>query len=1055
MRRLALLMFGLALWCGTMLSQGVQIKGKVTSAEDGSALPGASVIVKGTNVATVTDVDGNYSITAPAGSTTVSISFIGMKPMEIEIAGQTNINAVLEPDVKSLEEVVVTAMGIKKAEKSLGYSVTTVKSDETVQKSEPDLLKTLQGKVPGVDIRSSQGAPGSATRITMRGTSSFYGESQPLIVVDGMPYSNNQVTTSEQTSSGGAYQTGLASLDPNDIETISVLKGSSAAALYGSKAANGVIYITTKSGSGGQGKKGFEVTYSGSYSWENVANLPDYQNTYGNGANFIYSNANGSWGPRFDSMDSIPVWGPYKAAFPEMFSDSVAYVAQPNNVKNLFKTGTIQEHSINFNGGNDRSNYSVTMSVLNQDGYIPYSGFDRYNLGAGGRTKLENGIGVAANFSYSKTGQTGGFYGENQIADAASSFARTLFLGRTWNMDLPYETADGLPVSTSPSQYDNPLWSWKHNTITTETNRIIGNVSLDYSFFEWLSANYQIGINHYDLFRREVTDIGSRSANGEGRIMEDNYYTEEIESKFLLNFNRNITDEISLKVTAGHVVNQSKSDDQTYKGQTMISPGLYDINNTKSVVSDYSYKDKMRMWSIIGDITVGYKEYAFITLSGRNDHSSTLPSSKNSYFYPSVSGSFVFSDAFELNKEILTLGKVRLGWAQTGNDADPYKLENAFVKNDPFRNVPRLSNPSISGNKNLKNESTSEIEFGTQLEFFNQRFGIDFTYYDKTSKDLIAEVYVPRSSGFEKLIDNIGEMNNKGIELGITIVPIKIGDLKWEIYSSFSKNKNEVVSLTNGVERLPLFNTNQDGFDPYIEPGYSVGYFRGTKPLFDKGTGLLVVNPQTGFPFTAIDESFIGDPHPDYKTSLTNTITFKGLTLSCLFDYTKGGDFYSVTINSLLGRGVTKDTEDREKSWIIPGVYGKRDGTVFKDKSGNPIRNVTRVSTNELYFSGGGTETTFAINGASYYSVYDATVFRLRELSLSYELPRNWLKSFKVGSVVLSLTGRNLWYFAPNVPKYTNFDPEVNAFGSTNVQGIDLSCAPTTRRYGVNVKITF
>jgi TonB-linked SusC/RagA family outer membrane protein len=1059
MKRITILMsFLLFVSISLLQAQGIQIKGKVTSADDGSSLPGATVMVKGTSTGTVTDVDGTYSITVPDGNATLLISYVGMKTQEVQINNQSTVNTQLQSDVTGLEEVVVTAIGIKRSEKSLGYSVSKVSASETTQKSEPDILKSLQGKVPGVDIRTSQGAPGSATRINIRGNTSFFGDNQPLFVVDGIPYSNEQVTTSDQASgNGGAYSTGLSSLDPNDIENINILKGSAAAALYGSRAANGVILVTTKSGKAGSGKKGFEVSYTSSLSVENVVNLPDYQNTYGNGANFIYSNANGSWGPRFDSMDSIPIWYPeYKEAYPELFpTDSVPYVAQPDNVKNLFNTGVVYENSISISGGNDKSSFNATATILSHEGYIPFSGFDRYNFSVGGSTKLTNGLTVTGNVSYANTEQVGGFFGENQFPGAASSFARALFLGRTWNMDLPYEDASGNPLSTNPSQYDNPLWSWKHNQIITNTDRSIANFKFDYNIFSWLNASYQIGVNKYILNRKEITDKGSRAASGLGQIIMDNYSNEEIESNFILSFARPITSDLNIKAIIGHNVNQRTTDDQAYKGYKLVAPGIYDMDNVQSITPFGGKLEQRRLWGIFADISLDYKNWLFLTVTGRNDWSSTLPTTSRSFFYPSVSSSFVFSDAFNLKNDIFTMGKLRASWAKVGKDTDPYLLYPSFENAIIFLDKPTLTTPDLAPNPDLKPEFTEEVEIGTILEFFNNRVGIDFTYYDRNSTNQIAQIKLAPSSGYTSKTVNIGGLTNKGVEIGLNLIPVQLETgFKWSIYSTFTKNKSEVTSLED-IDRIIIEDLGLEDMSPVLEVGQPYGILRGTIPLVDDETGQLVINPQTGFPFVDKEQGIIGDPNPDYKLGITNTFSYKGLSLSFLFDHTKGGDLYSVTLNSMYGRGVTTDTEDREHSWIIPGYYGNADGVLYTDASGNPISNRTLVSTNELYFSGGGTETTFAINGAGYYSVFDATVYRLREMTLSYDLPKAWAEKVRLGSISLSLSGRNLWYYAPNMPKASNFDPEVNGFGNSNIQGVDLSCAPNVRRYGVNLKVTF
>jgi hypothetical protein len=571
-----------------------------------------------------------------------------------------------------------------------------------------------------------------------------------------------------------------------------------------------------------------------------------------------------------------------------------------------------------------------------------------------------------------------------------------------------------------------------------------------------VNLKYQIGINNYNLFRREVTDIGSRAAAGLGQIIEDNYRTSEVESNFLVTFAHAIGEDITVKAILGHNVNQQESDRQEYSGKEMIAPGIYDIDNTKSVVASGGGHMKRRLWALFADFSFSYKNWLFLNVTGRNDWSSTLEESKNSYFYPALAASYVFTDAIGIKSDILSFGKLRASWAKVGNDAPAYSLYKTFLIGQPFNGQPTITTPNTSNFKDLEPEFTSESEGGFQLDFFKGRIGLDFTYYDKRSTNMIASVQVPASSGYEYKWTNVGELKNSGVEIGLNLTPVILNNgFKWNIFTSFTHNKSEVKSLMEGVERLVVEDLSLDDMQPVLEPGKAYGVFRGTRPLIDSATNALVIDPLTGFPYLDKEVGIIGDPNPDYKLGITNTFSYKNLSLSILWDCTHGGDVYSVTLNSLMGRGVTKDTEDREHALIIPGYYGDGDGNLYYDNNGNPIPNQTLMSTNDMYFYGGGPETSFALNAAGYYLIYDATVYRLREVTLSYDLPKSWFGKIPIGSATLSLTGRNLWYFAPNVPEYTNFDPEVNGFGTSNVQGVDLSCAPSVRRYGINLKVTF
>ncbi len=1059
---------------GVIFAQDIQISGKVTGADDGSSLPGVSVFVKGTSIGTATDVNGDYSLTVPPDATLV-FSSVGMKTQEIQVAGQTVIDVSLETEVLGLEEVIVTAIGISRAERALGYSVATISSDETLQKSEPDLLKSLEGKIPGVDIRSTSGAPGSATRITIRGNSSFLGDNQPLFVVDGIPYSNDQYTTTSQSSGGGAYGTSLSTLDPNDIASVSVLKGAPAAALYGSRAKNGVVVITTKSRSINPSKKGLEVTVSSSVNWEQISNLPEYQNTYGNGTDFVYANANGSWGPRFDSRDSIETWPMYKDAFPDMFGDSVAWKAYPDNVKNLFKTGLVYENSVNIAGGDEKSAFNLTASALNNDGYIPHSSFDRYSISLGGSTLLANKLRAGGTFSYTTSQQSGGIFGNNQADDdnAASSFARALWLGRAWDYSLPYtDPVTGGPIQhNGPGQFDNPMWSWEHNKVITDMDRIVGTINLSYNFTDWLNASYEIGVNTFIQRRQQIIDKESRGYQGLGAIIDDDVWQQEIESNFLLTFNKQFGSGIDFKAILGHNVNQQTLDEQAFRGIQIVTPGIYDLDNTNSVIPFGGLYQRQRLVGAFADVTVGYKNFLYLNLTGRNDWSSTLPVDNRSYFYPAASASFMFSELLNVDESILSIGKIRVGWGKVGMDADPYSIYTTYIgkasefTNDkynykyaafPFLGQAGMTTPDEGNDPELKPEFKTEFEAGTNLGFINNRINIDFTYYSNNSKDMIFPVNVPASSGYTSQWTNVGEMTNKGVDIGLELIPIKTASgFTWNIYSTFTKNISEVVDVIEGepqegeVERAVLYGLFGD---PSIvaEVGQPYGVFLGEVNVRDDA-GNLLINPGNGFLIRSRTQEIYGDPNPDYKLSAISTFSFKGFSLRALIDYTKGGDVYSYSITTLLARGVTKDTEDREHSFVIPGYYGDPNTEEpLLDAEGNEIPNITQVSMNDLYFG-----ETFAINSAGEWNVYDATVLRLREIAFGYDLPKKLLSKTPFGMINISFTGRNLWFYAPNMPEYTNFDPEVNAYGATNVQGVEYTIAPSVKRYGVNLKFTF
>jgi TonB-linked SusC/RagA family outer membrane protein len=962
--------------------------------------------------------------------------------------------------------VVVTAAGIERERRALGYSVENVQGESVQQVAEPDAMRALHGKVPGVNIIGSAGTPGSATRITVRGNSSFFGNNMPLVIIDGVPYHTTQYTTSNQLTSGAIYANALSTLDPNNIESMNVLKGAAAAALYGSRAAHGVIIVTTKTGSARPSRKGMEVTLNSSYILEEIANLPDYQNTYGAGVEFQYANANGSWGPNFSDLDMIPTWPTYRNI---LGVDSIPYVARPNNVRNLFDVGNVFETSIAVEGGSERSVVSAIASIMQQDGYIPFTSFDRTNLSIGGLTTLENGIHLRGNLSFTNTNQRGPLAGESLAADpgAASSFARTLWMARDWNTDLPYEDpVTGGPLFFVGTQADHPLWSWRYNGLTADVDRIVTSMEIGYDFNEWLSTSYQIGMNIYNDRRQQKYELGSRAYSGEGALIEENINFRELESLFLVSFDRDLITDFNLKATLGHNINQRTGDSKSFFGRGIITRGIDNMDNLLDVISNGAHYSRRRLVGVFGDLSFSYRNYLFLNLTGRNDWSSTLPVENRSFFYPSVSSSFVFTDALNVSGRVLSFGKIRAGFARVGNDADPYQLVNIYRVNFgsntglvgavrdidlPFLGQPGMTVNSTAFDPNLTPEFTSEIELGTSLEFYRNRVGLDFTWYNKISTDLIANISLPASSGYSFLVTNFGKLRNRGVEVGLNLTPIEVDNgFRWNIYTVFTRNRNIVEELLPGVERINVRNLFGGGITPVLEPGEPYGILRGSVPARDD-EGNLLINQVTGTMIEALDHEKVGDPNPHYVFGFNNSFSFRGLFLNAVVDFKKGGDLYSTSIYSLLGRGVTKHNEDREAPRIIPGVYGDPNTLEpLLDEGGNKIPNRTMMTENNLWFGN-----TFAINTMDYWNVYDATVIRLREVTLGYRLPANLIERLPFGSASISFTGRNLWFRAPNMPKHLNFDPEIGGFGSDNTQGIEYTTAPSSKRYGVNLRFSF
>jgi TonB-linked SusC/RagA family outer membrane protein len=1056
-------------------SQERLVTGTVSD-KSGVPLPGVSVLVKGTQSSTQSDFDGKFKIKASPSQTLV-FSFIGMKTQE-KLANSTSISVILIDEAIELEGVVVTALGIKRKPKDLGYSVSTIKPAEITENSEPDLLRAMNGKVAGVNINISSGVAGAANQITIRGINSFTKDTQPLIIVDGIKYNNTSVATSNQTNSGGGYESALSSLDPNNIASINILKSAAASALYGSRAVNGVIVITTKTGSANAAKNNkLSVNVSSGIYTDNIANLPDYQNKYGAGSNFKYGpTSNGSWGPAFGKAGSvynlnddgtIPTWPTVLEVAPEL-GPTVPYVAKPNNVKDLFRTGTVYDHSIGFNYSGQDGNFNATISNLNQNGYIPFNSYDRTSVAIGGNFKLANKLTMGANMSYAKTAQNGGFFGEQQSSDesASSSFARTLFIARNWDLNLPYENPEtGASVTPNGNVFDHPLWSWKHDKIISKTNRTVAGINLDYSFNKNISASYRFGFNRYSLDRKEIRDKNSIAYGGVGYLVTDNFTNEDIESTLLVNFNYKLNEDFNLTAIAGNNILQTNTSRIAFAGREIITPNLFTLRNFKNIASLVDEGTRYRNVGLFADITLAYKDYLFINATGRNDYSSSLPVNNNSYFYPSVNTSLIVTDAFNIKSDILTFAKLRASYAKVGNDAPAEFLSSSFILGDAFNGNPAIGNSSSLADQQIKPEFTNEYEIGTEMEFYNRRIALDLSLYTKTTTDLITAISTPTSTGYDTYNTNIGKMTNKGIEAALTLVPIKNTNFNWTSTTTFTKNKNKVIEISEDIERTEISASNSGAKSEgglaqvgYIIKGQPYGVFYGTKFARDS-QGNYLIDPGSGGILADTDAGIIGNPNADFKMSFTNTFRYKAFSLRAQVDWKQGGDVKSSTLEQLLGRGVTKDTEDREHTYIIPGYYGQigSDGKVvaIKDSNNNPIANTTQITANDLYFSPSTNGNTFGINSVDEATVYDGTVFRLREISLTYDLPSKILKKTAFGKVSFSVLGTNLWYFAPNVPKYTNFDPEIASFGSAKLQGIEISAAPTSKRVGFKINLTF
>jgi len=1019
-------------------AQEKKVSGRVTAA-DGKPLAGVTIVVQGSSTATQTDANGNYSLSVPTGKVIVFRSVGFADKTLIVKEGQSAFNVTLDNSENSLEEVIVTAQGITRTNKSLGYATQQVAGEALAQKSESNVLNALQGKVAGVNISSSSGQPGSSTNINIRGITSFGGNNQPLIVVDGIIFSND-TDNSQNTLFGSQPSNRLNDIPPDNIETINILKGPAASALYGSRASAGVIMITTKSGKGMGGKT--EVTFSSSANWQRVAFLPELQTSYGQGSQNIYNNQSTlSWGPKFGSVPTVIQGGTGK---------EVPYQAYPNSIKDFFNTGSFYQNSLNLAGGDENNNFNAGVSSTIQKGIVPESKYNRHTVNVGGNSKLKNGIKVGGTLTYGKTDQRGATMG-----NGGSAFGQISRIPISYDLiGTPLFNEAGETQYFLPGQ-NSPLWSVQNEFFTSNVDRIFGNLSIGYDITDWLNVSYRITGDSYFDTRSQVLRIGAARAP-QGAIDEENRFRSELNGDLMIRANKSdiFTEGLSANLLLGQNINQRDYKESGVLSSSLSMFGFDNVKNASVFVGSYANKERRRLLGYYAQLGLNYKDYLFLELTGRADKSSTLPKNNNTYFYPSASMSFVPTQVWEsMKSDVLSFMKIRANAAKVGRDADPYLLSTVYNLTSygnntaevlfPMNGIPGFQIGSRIGNPDLKPEFVKSYEVGAQFGFFNNRIDLDFTYFNTKSSSQIFNVAVSNSSGFDNRTSNIGEMTNKGIEVMLNGYPIKNNNFSWNVNLNFTRIRNKVVAifgekpvggnqLTSTV--IPAINSFT-GIAPSIAEGYPYGVIVGGKtPRTESGD--FIINPNTGLFANAIPNQVIANPQKDYTLGISNTFKYKGVSLSALFDINKGGQIFSMGQVDLRSAGAILETGvDRDKPRILPGVIPNGDGTYRP--------NDIQVSAQTYWQGLGGI--------ASEAAVFDATSYRLREVAVNYSLPQNLLKNSPFGQVSIGVSGRNLWMFAPGFPS----DPEVNTQGAGNVQGLDLNGIPTTKNFGFNIRATF
>ena len=1034
------------------MAQTRTVSGRVTEQKTGSGLPGVTVILKGTTNGVSTNTDGAFSLTVPESGGTLVFSSVGMASQERVIGSETQFLVALAEDSKELSEVVVTALGIERERKTLGYAVQTLNNTEITRASEQNLVRSLQGRVAGVQITSASGSPGGATRVQIRGPQSFTGNNQPIYVVDGNVISNTALTTT--TGTGGDLNNGVdlpnraADIDPNNIESITVLKGPAAAALYGSQAASGAIIITTKKGGGVGGRS--QVNLISAVSFDRVNRLPDFQNTYGSGGQdgAFDPQTNQSWGPKMDGRN-VADWRTY-GLFPSGAAvvDSVPFVPHPNNVRDFFQTGVTYNNSVNFSGSNETSNFFASVSNVNIKSFIPNTSYNRSTVAFNGSTRLFNKLTVGGNVSYVNSGGDLGVQGQSRagIIQTILNTPRDIEIKDQKDYDDPRYNLTGYYLA---GFRNNPYFLLAKNLLTNKVDRVFGNASLSYDPTSWLNIVFRQSVDTYSDIRQQRIATGTQTFLA-GRYNEDNITGRNLTTDFLANVTKKLNSDLTLKGIVGANYQEQRLSRLSVDGVGgLVIPDFFDLSNINGTPTVTKADSKTRVLGVFADIQVQFRDYLSLDITGRNDWNSTLPFKNRSFFYPSANASFIFTEALKLPSNILNLGKIRANIASVGKGAPFGILNPIFTKSSvddgfngqyqaPFTAnlIPGFRVGNFLSSPDLKAELTTSYEVGTELGFFNNRITVDATYYNSRSKNIIVAVPVASTSGFTSVYTNAGTMENKGIELLVGGTPIKTTTgFSWDIRATYTRNRNQVLEVTNIVPNVSLGGLSSPVLE--VRAGQPYGSFLGTKMDRDPN-GHIVVSATTGLPQIAPGSSTLGNIQPDYLAGLSNTFSYKGFALNVLFDTRQGGKFYSNTIGAGYFGGSLKETtfNDRQPFVIAGSVVRNADGTYSPN---------TKLADPYTYWT--------TINNIGENALYNASYVKLREASLSYSLPTSLVSKIKLTGAQFTLTGRNLFLWTP--ASQPHLDPEVSAFGTGNTQGYEFSSYPSTRSMGASLRLTF
>lgn len=1028
-----------------------KLEGTVIDAVTKQPVIGASINIKGTTHGAVTDFDGKfYFQTGQKFPYTLIVSYLGYKKTEIVVTANP-VTVSISEEQNALSEVVVTALGITKEKKSLGYTTQALKGKQLSDTKETNFLNSLTGKLAGVRITNSQGDMGSS-RIIIRGETSISGNNQPLFVVDGVPVDNSQLG-----SVGGAtrdFKNAVADLNPQDIETLTVLKGPNAAALYGSRAAHGVVLITTKSG---KSQQGLGITVNSGITLSQVATLPKFQNSFGQGSNGKFSYVDGKGGGVNDGVDES--WGPKLDGrlIPQFNSNGVAvpFVAHPDNVKNFFNTGLTYDNSISIAKSDEKSDFRLGINNQKQLGTVPNSEVNKTNFTVNTNYQITKGIkvGVTANYIVTTAPTLPGGPSGNRAAGVMLQF---LWFGRQVDTDALRNNRD---ANWNNSYYSNPYWNAYYNTTSQQRNRFIGDIHLEAKLADGLLFKFRTGVDYYNDRRKYQIKYGTNGTPF-GSYAEDAYTVDERNTEGIFTYTKKINDDFSVDALAGFNERNHSDANNYQKAPRLAVPDLYTLTNSRDPLTSSNLYSELKVYSVYASAQVGYKNYAFLNVTGRNDWSSTLPSSNRSYFYPSISGSLILSDALNLKSNTLDFLKLRGGWSEVGNDADPYQLNTVYNFQSAFDGNPIQTSSKKKLNENLKPETTRSTELGLESSFWKNRLHLDVAYYNTNSFDQILEIKTTTASGYDSQLINAGKINNRGIEIQLDGSPVQTDNFRWNVGVNYSKNisKVDVLDYEKQIQNYTI--ATSGGVDVLASVGQAYGALYGTAYLRDAGGNIIV--GANGLPQADPQKKVLGNYTPDYLAGVTNTLTYKNFEFSFLVDASVGGELFSgtnrtgnytgVLAQTLPGRDaangglnyyVAGNTKTLLNGGAAPGgavVYD--DGMIFKGVYADGTPNTSVLSAQEYY------KASYNISEAY---IYSSTFVKLREVKLAYNFDKAFAKRLGLVGASVTAVGRNLFFIYKDAP---NIDPE-SAFNTGNGQGLESLALPTTRSFSLNVNLKF